>query len=140
MAETVREVMTTPPYTASPGTTLREVARIMRDKDIGDVLITEDGRLRGLVTDRDVAVRCVAEGADCAQETVERAFTGQTVTVGPQTRVGEAVRLMREHSVRRLPVVEEGRPLGVVSLGDLAVERDPRSALADISAAEGNNV
>ncbi|MDA2811563.1 CBS domain-containing protein [Nocardiopsis sp. RSe5-2] len=140
MAETVREVMTTPPYTVAPGTPLRDVARIMRDKEVGDVLIAQDGRLHGLVTDRDITVRCVAEGADCSTETVDRSFTGQTVTVGPDTRVTEAVRLMREHSIRRLPVVEEDRPLGVVSLGDLALERDPRSALADISAAEPNNM
>ncbi|WP_017626740.1 CBS domain-containing protein [Nocardiopsis chromatogenes] len=140
MAATVRDVMSAPPHTAAPDTTLAEIARTMRDEDIGDVLIVEGDRLRGLVTDRDLAVRCVAEGADCSTATVADAFTAPTVSIAPEEHVNNAVRLMREHSIRRLPVVEQGRPLGVVSLGDLALERDPRSVLADISAADGSDV
>lgn len=139
MAATVRDVMTAPPHTAEPDTTLAAIARTMRDEGIGDVLIVEGDRLRGLVTDRDLAVRCVAEGVDCSTATVAEVFTGRTVSIEPEARVGDAVRLMREHSVRRLPVTEQGRPLGVVSLGDLALERDPRSVLADISAADDNS-
>ena len=117
---------------------MTDVARIMRDEDIGAVLVTDEDRLRGLVSDRDLVVRVFAEGEDPGRTTVARACSEDLVTVGPDDELDVAVRVMREHAVRRVPVVEEGRPVGIVSLGDLAVERDPGSALGDISAAGPN--
>ena len=100
--------------------------------------MTEGERLRGLVSDRDLVVRALAEGADPDETTVARACSEDLVTVEPEEDLDRAVQLMREHSVRRIPVVEGGHPVGIVSLGDLAVERDPESALGDISAARPN--
>ncbi|MDA8369775.1 MAG: CBS domain-containing protein [Nocardiopsaceae bacterium] len=138
MADKVRDVMTAPPYTVSPRATLREAATIMRDKDIGDVIVTEGDTIVGVITDRDIAVRCVADGADCNTETVEGACSGRLAIIGPDADIDDAVQMMRENTVRRLPVVENDRLVGVLSIGDLALERDPRSALADISAAAPN--
>ncbi|HZG05991.1 MAG TPA: CBS domain-containing protein [Streptomyces sp.] len=137
MARKVREVMTADPVTTSPQTTLNEVARLMRDRDIGDVLIVEGDELRGMVTDRDLVVRGMAEnsGGDTA---VREVCSDTLVTASPDDEITRAAQLMREHAVRRLPVVDHGHPVGVLSIGDLAVERDPDSVLADISAGAPN--
>ncbi|GAA2259705.1 oxidoreductase [Streptomyces ruber] len=139
MTQYVRDIMTGHPVTVEPLTSVRAVARLMRDQDLGAVLVTEGDRLRGLVSDRDLVVRALAEDGDPDDTTVAGACSEDLVTVGPDDTLDDAVRLMREHSVRRLPVVEDGRhPVGIVSLGDMAMERDERSALADISAARPN--
>lgn len=139
MTQHVRDVMTTDPVTVEPLTSVTEVARMMRDEDIGAVLVTEGGELRGLVSDRDLVVRAVAGGGDPGRTTVATACSEDLVTVGPDDDLGRAVHVMREHSVRRVPVVDEGHhAVGIVSIGDLAIERDPDSALGDISAAEPN--
>jgi CBS domain-containing protein len=135
MPEHVAEVMTHDPDTVDVSATLAEVARIMRDEDVGAVLVTETGRLRCLVTDRDIVVRAIADGRDPGATRVADVCTDALVTLNPQDTVETAIRRMREHDVRRLPVVQGDRPVGIVSLGDLAVDRDPDSALADISAA-----
>src|SRR5688572_26761323 len=137
MAQKVREVMTAAPVTVEPDTDLLTVARLMRDEGIGDVLVAGGkNRLQGLVTDRDLVVRGMAEGGDPQRTAVSEVCSGDLTAVSPDDEVDKAVQLMREHSVRRLPVVEKDRPVGIVSLGDLAIERDEESALADISAAE----
>jgi CBS domain-containing protein len=138
MTQYVRDVMTGDPVTVEPLTSVTAVARLMRDRDLGAVLVTEGDRLRGLVTDRDLVVRSVAEGGDPEQTTVAGACSDDVVTVRSDEELDHAVRLMREHAVRRLPVVDDGRPVGIVSLGDLAMERDPESALGDISVARPN--
>ncbi|GAA2645304.1 CBS domain-containing protein [Streptomyces vastus] len=138
MAKHVREVMTAEPVTVTERTTLPEVAKLMREKNIGDVFITEEDHVRGLVTDRDLVIRAMAEDRDPAATPVREVCSTDLVTVSPQDDIDQAVRLMREHALRRLPVVEEGHLIGALSIGDLAVERDPRSALADISSAEPN--
>ena len=140
MARTVREAMTPDPVEVSPDQTLVEVGRLMRDHGVGAVLVTDGGQLRGIVTDRDIVVRAVAEGLDPQRETVDTVFSGQDlVTVTPDTPMDDAVDLMRRNAVRRLPVVDDGgRPVGIVSIGDLAIEGDGESALADISAAPPN--
>jgi CBS domain-containing protein len=118
---------------------LVEVARIMRDDDVGDVLVTQDDSLRGIVTDRDIVVRAVAEGANPSDQTVDAVFSGgEVVTVTPDTSLEQAALIMREHAIRRLAVVEGGRPVGVVSLGDLAMQEDEDSALAEISSTPPN--
>ncbi|CAL9665502.1 CBS domain-containing protein [Streptomyces sp. enrichment culture] len=138
MTQYVRDVMTGDPVTVEPLTSVTAVARIMRDRDLGAVLVTEGDRLRGLVTDRDLVVRSLAEGGDPGQTTVAGACSDDLVTVRPDEELDRAVRLMREHAVRRVPVVDHGHPVGIVSLGDLAMERDPESALGDISVARPN--
>ncbi len=138
MAERVRELMAEP-VTVPADTTLIEAARLMRDADIGDVLVSDGERLRGVVTDRDLVVRGLAEELTPTGTTVAQLCTRDVVTVHPDDDVQQAVRLMRQAAVRRLPVVDGDRLVGVVSLGDLAIERDERSALADISAADPNS-
>ncbi|AQS66067.1 CBS domain-containing protein [Streptomyces pactum] len=138
MTQYVRDIMTGDPVTVEPQTSVTAVARIMRDRDLGAVLVTDGDRLRGLVTDRDLVVRSVAEGGDPEQTTVAGACSDEVVTVRPDDELNHAVELMREHAVRRVPVVDDGRPVGIVSLGDLAMERDPESALGDISVARPN--
>lgn len=138
MAQHVRDIMTSAPLTVEPQASVRAVAQLMRDQDLGAVLVTEGDRLRGLVSDRDLVVRAIAEGVDPEKTTVVQACSEDLVTVGPDEDLTHAVQLMREHSVRRIPVVDGDRPVGIVSLGDLAIERDPESALGDISAAESN--
>lgn len=138
MSQLVRNFMTRDPLALDARTTAREAARRMRDNGIGDVVVTEDGRLRGIVTDRDLVVRCIAE--DCAPHETEigALCSEQLVTVEPDTEMSEAVRLMETHAVRRLPVVQGQQTVGIISIGDLAVELDPHSPLGKISAAPPN--
>jgi CBS domain-containing protein len=111
----------------------------MADHDIGDVIVVDDGNVSGIVTDRDIVVRAIAKGSEPKTTRVSDVLSGQVQTLGPDASIGDAVRLMTEGAIRRIPVVEGGRPIGIVSIGDLAVERDADSALADISAANPNN-
>jgi CBS domain-containing protein len=135
MGRTVEEVMTKNPRTVNVDGTVLEAAQLMRDNDIGDVIVVEDGEVTGIVTDRDIVVRAVAEGRDAESTTVGEIATTGVEAIEPDASVDDALRMMREHDIRRLPVVKNGRPVGIVSLGDLAVEREPDSTLADISAA-----
>ena len=139
MPQTIREVMSNRPVTVDPGATIRQAAQLMRDHEVGDVIVVDNDRLAGMVTDRDIVVRAVAESHDPAQVTVGDIATTELDCLSPTDSVEEAIRLMRERAVRRIPVVEEGRCVGVVTIGDLAMERDSRSVLADISAAPANN-
>ncbi|MGC9377355.1 CBS domain-containing protein [Streptomyces sp. MH13] len=138
MTQYVRDIMTGDPVTVEPQASVTAVARIMRDQDLGAVLVTDGGELRGLVTDRDLVIRSVAEGGDPERTTVADACSDDVVTVRSDEELNHAVELMRSHAVRRIPVVDDGRPVGIVSLGDLAMERDPQSALGDISVARPN--
>jgi CBS domain-containing protein len=139
MERTVRDVMTPNPREVSADETIVAVAGVMRDEDIGSVIVTDAGQLRGLVTDRDIVVRAVAEGVDPALETVDTIYSGAALaTVAPDTPLDTAADIMREYAIRRLPVVEDGHAIGVVSIGDLAIEIDGDSTLADISASAPN--
>jgi CBS domain-containing protein len=132
----IRQVMTTPPDAVRETATVQEAARLMKTKDIGDVLVEDDqGRLAGIITDRDVAIRATAEGADPKTTKVADAYTRGVSALAPTDTVHDAVRLMRSKNVRRLPVVEDGKAVGIVSLGDISVETAPSSLLADISTA-----
>ena len=133
MVQTVRDVMTADPVTVAKDAPLVEAARLMRDRGIGDVIVTDGDMVQGIVTDRDIVVRGVADGGDPSQMRVDEVVSGEVATVSPDDPVDRAVHVMRDRAVRRLPVVESGKAVGVVSLGDLAMERDPDSALADIS-------
>lgn len=138
MAKTVREVMTEKPLALQEGTTLQEGAHAMREHDVGDVVLLRDDQVTGIVTDRDIVVRGVAEGLHPEESVLAQVASKDLITLTPDASVEEAVDLMRSRAVRRIPVVEDGRPVGIVSLGDLAVERSPESTLADISTADPN--
>ncbi|GIH23899.1 oxidoreductase [Acrocarpospora phusangensis] len=136
--QTVRDVMTTHPTTLPVDAPLIKAAKLMRDQGIGDVLVTKEGLLCGVVTDRDIVVRAVAEGRDVNLTPLGSLCSADVVSVGPEQDSDDVVRLMREKAIRRIPVVEDNRPIGIVTLGDMALERDPTSALSDISAAPPN--
>ena len=113
---------------------------MMRDQEIGDVLVMrDDGTLCGLVTDRDLVVRGLAEGLDPGSASVEEVCNHDPVTLSSDQPVEEAVAVMRQYNIRRLPIVDGENLVGILSLGDLAIEKDPSSALADISKAPANN-
>ena len=121
MGQSIREIMTSNPSTVEPNKTVVEAARIMKQEDAGVVPVTENGRLTGMVTDRDIAIRVVAEGKDPQSTTVQEVASTDLVTIDPQQDLDEALRLMAKHQVRRLPVVEEdGRLVGVVAQADIA--------------------
>ncbi|BCJ60629.1 CBS domain-containing protein [Micromonospora endophytica] len=136
---TVGEFMTTRLVTMDGNDTLAAAAREMRDSAIGDVVVTDGDKVVGIVTDRDIAVRGVAENLDPETTRLNQVTTRDVVTVSQYDDSVAAADLMRTYAVRRLPVVEEGRAIGLVSMGDLAVEREPQSVLADISADDPNN-
>jgi CBS domain-containing protein len=125
MAKTVREVMTSKLCSIDTDKTVAYAAKMMRDEDVGIAPIVEGDRLVGVLTDRDVAVRVVAEGRDPEQVKVTEVASRDLVTLDPQQDLDEALRLMARHQVRRLPVVEEdGRLVGVVAQADVAQQAD----------------
>jgi CBS domain-containing protein len=138
MAHYLRDIMTQKPLTLQTSDTITAAARTMRDGNIGDVVVLENGRIRGILTDRDIVVRALAEGMDPSRTTVGEICSKELTTLAPTDSVEHAVSIMRDRAIRRLPVVEEGHPVGIVSLGDLAVARDPDSVLGGISAAPPN--
>ena len=138
MAKSIKDAMTTKPVSLPASSTVADAAQQMRDLDIGDVLIEEGGRLAGIVTDRDLVVRAVAEGR-APTTTLGDIVSSEVVCITPTDTADDAIRIMREHALRRVPVIENGKPVGIVSLGDLAGERDPRSVLGEISTAPPNH-
>jgi CBS domain-containing protein len=139
MTQAIREVMVTDPVALSSDVSVEDAARHMRDRHIGDVIVLEDEDVAGILTDRDIVIRAIAEGRDPAQTTIGELASRSVATVSPDDTVEAVIGMMRTLAIRRVPVVEAGRPVGIVSLGDLAIERDGDSALADISAAEPSN-
>jgi CBS domain-containing protein len=140
MAESIRELMTSNPATCSPSDTALDAAKAMSAGDFGAVVVAENGgNVRGILTDRDIVVRAVAEGKDPASTEIREIFTTEPTTLSPDASLDEAVTALRDAHVRRLPVVEGDEIVGIVSIGDLALARDEKSALADISAADPNN-
>jgi CBS domain-containing protein len=123
MGKRIQEVMTSNPRSVSPDAPVADASRIMRDEDTGIVPIVEDGKLIGTITDRDIVVRLIAESRDASSATVRDIASTDLVTVDPQQDLDEALRLMAQHQVRRLPVVEEdGRLVGILSQADVARE------------------
>ena len=136
----IEDVMTKTVHCVKESTTVREIACLMRDQNIGDVLVTDDdGKLCGIVTDRDIVVRACAAGKDFDTMTAKDIESEKLVTLEPSASSEEAVRLMRDNAVRRIPVVDHDHIVGIVSIGDLAQQHDPRSALGQISKATPNN-
>ncbi|MFL5962187.1 MAG: CBS domain-containing protein [Gaiellaceae bacterium] len=121
----VREAMTSNPHTVTADSSIAEAARLMRDEDTGIAPITEGQHLVGVVTDRDVAIKVVAEGKDPQTTKVTQIASSNLVTVDPEQDLDEALRLMAEHQVRRLPVVEEdGKLVGILAQADVAHHAD----------------
>ena len=139
MSISIREVMTKDPITIDESATVAEAAKAMKQADIGPTLITSNNKLRGIITDRDIAVRVVAEGQDpTSVKAIDIATTGLK-TLSPDDEAGDAVRLMKENNIRRVVIVENDQPVGIVSIGDLAIALDQNSVLADISSEPPNN-
>jgi CBS domain-containing protein len=116
----ISEIMTTKPVTVGPRATLGEVATLMRQEDCGSIPVVENGRLVGIVTDRDIVVRAIAAGKDPKSTPVSEVMSADPVTVDPKGDVKDAERQMRERQVRRLPVVEDGRLVGIIVTAQIA--------------------
>jgi CBS domain-containing protein len=126
MGQSIRELMTENPCSIDADKSVSYAAKMMRDEDVGLAPIVEGDKLIGTLTDRDIAIRVVAEGKDPDQTTVREVASTNLVTVDPQQDLDEALSLMAKHQVRRLPVVEEdGKLVGVVAQADVAREGDP---------------
>lgn len=139
MAQQLREIMTKAPKVLNVDSTIVEAARVMRESDIGMVLVRNQKGVCGVVTDRDLVVRGLADGCDPAGTTLEKVYSEHLVKLEATESIENAVNLMRKKAIRRIPVMENGECVGVVSLGDLAIERDPQSALGGISSAPANH-
>ncbi|HEU4942081.1 MAG TPA: CBS domain-containing protein [Gaiellaceae bacterium] len=123
----IRELMTENPRAVDADKPVSEAAKLMRDEDVGLTPIVEGDRLVGTLTDRDIAIRVVAEGRDPESTTVSEVASSELVTIDPDQSLDEALRLMAQHQVRRLPVVEEdGRLVGIVAQADVARHGDDR--------------
>ena len=133
----VRDIMTTAPVGVYYSQTIGETARIMRDTQVGAVLVVNDGALSGMVTDRDLVLRGLAEG-EGPDSPVGPLCSGDLIGVAADADFYQAEQLMREHAVRRLPVIDEGQVVGIVSMGDLALTADADSPLAAVSRAQPN--
>ena len=139
MADTVKELIKGDPVTVEASATVEDAAKLMDEKDIGNVLVVENGDVQGIVTDRDIVVRVIAKG-NGADASVREAATTDVETIAADTSIDDAIQKMEQGNIRRLPVVDDdGKPVGVVTLGDLAQAKDKDSALADISSASPNN-
>jgi CBS domain-containing protein len=125
MGKSIRDLMTKNPRTVAPTDHVTDAARLMRDEDAGAVPIVEGDRVTGMLTDRDIAIRLVAEGRDPSSTTVHEIASTRLVTIDPQQDLDEALRLMAQHQVRRLPVVEEdGKLVGILAQADVARAAD----------------
>jgi len=136
--QTIHDVMTFKLTTLPISASVLDAARAMRDANMGDVLVVNNGNLCGIVTDRDMVIRAIAEGREPSTTTLANICSQELSTVSPTDSVDHAIQLMRQKALRRLPVVENGHAVGMVSLGDLAQNRDPQSALGEISTAPPN--
>ncbi|MCA1553431.1 MAG: CBS domain-containing protein, partial [Chloroflexi bacterium] len=138
---TVKEVMTHSVAACSPDTTLMEAAKLMSDLNIGNVVVVEDGKADGIITDRDITVRAVAKGADIRTERIKDYMTPNPVTGKTDWDLDKVADTMAKHQVRRLPIVDNGQVVGIVSLGDVARHDEHKSAVAgslkDISQPSG---
>ena len=125
---TVREMMSGNPESIDADATVQDAARIMQDLNVGSVPVLAGGRVAGIVTDRDITIRVIAENRSPAKVPVREIATADPLTVSPNTDVNTAAELMAKHQVRRLPVVDDGKLVGMLSLGDVSVEGDSREA------------
>ena len=136
--ELVRDVMTPNPIMLLESATVQSAALAMREADVGDVVVMNGEHVSGILTDRDIVVRFVADAADPARSPIGEICSPAVTYVNTDDPLDAAIELMRDNAIRRLVVMNRGRPVGMVTLGDLALARDPQSVLADISAAPPN--
>lgn len=139
MAQTVQEIMTPDPICLAPAATVVDAARAMKDNDIGAVIVADSEHIEGIVTDRDIVLRAVASGLEPEATSLSEVCTPDTVALAPNDSIEHAIDMVRDMAIRRIPVAENGRPVGIFSIGDLAAVRDEHSALAEISEAPPNN-
>lgn len=133
MSTQVKNIMTTDLVTASPFDPVDRIAAMMRQHDLGNLPVVDGGDLTGIVTDRDIVVRCVAMGRQPAATFASDVCSPELHTIDPEGSTKDAAAIMRQHALRRLPVVDGSKLVGMVSIGDLAQSQDPDSPLADIS-------
>jgi CBS domain-containing protein len=126
MAKSVRDAMTEDPRSIGASASVVEAARLMREGHIGSLPITDDGKLVGMITDRDITTRVVAEAADPKMTSVGDVCSRDLISVEPDESLEEAVQLMARHQVRRLPVVENGRLVGIVAQADIALKENEK--------------
>jgi CBS domain-containing protein len=126
MAKSIRDTMTENPRSIKASASVVEAARLMREEHIGSLPITDDEQLVGMITDRDITTRVVAEAADLKMTSVEDVYSRDVITVEPDKGLEEAVELMARHQVRRLPVVENGRLVGIVAQADIALRENEK--------------
>ena len=124
MAKSVRDAMTEDPRSIGKSVSVVEAARVMREQDIGSLPITDDEMLVGMITDRDITTRVVAEAADPGMTPVGDVYSRDLISVEPDKDLEEALQLMARHQVRRLPVVENGRLIGIVAQADIALSEN----------------
>ena len=132
----VKELMTQDPATLGPNATIGEAATLMKQEDCGSIPIVDDGRLVGIVTDRDIVVRAIAAGKEPKRTRISEIMSADPITVRPDDSVNDAEQAMRERQVRRLPVVEDGRLVGIIVTAQLArneSERETGETIKDIS-------
>jgi CBS domain-containing protein len=134
MTTKLRDIMGPAPVSMAATEPVSAAAKVMKEHGIGTVLIVADGRLSGLVTDRDIALRVLADNRDPATTRVGDICGAELAVLGPDDDVDQAARLVRERAVRRIPVVQDGTPVGVVSIGDLALNKDQAPALSCVPA------
>jgi CBS domain-containing protein len=127
MAKSVRDAMTENPRSIGTSASVVEAARVMRQEHIGSLPITDDDQLVGMITDRDIATRVVAEAADPKTTSVGDVYSRDLVSVEPDEDLEEALQLMARHQVRRLPVVEDGRLVGIVAQADIALKENEKT-------------
>jgi CBS domain-containing protein len=130
MARTIREIMTPNPKTAQPDTPIAEVAQLMKDEDVGSIPVVEGGNLVGIVTDRDLTILALAQRKP-ADAPVRDFMTTRPQTASPDTTIHAAAQIMQDHQIRRLPVTDGDRLVGIVSLGDLAVDTESEGLKAE---------
>lgn len=138
MSESISEVMSRNPVTLQADDTVTRAAQMMRDKDLGDVIVLDGDRICGVVTDRDIVVRAIAGGEPPDSVRLGDICSRDLTTLSSTATVDDAIRLMGENAIRRIPVIDGDKPVGIVSLGDLAIDRDPGSVLGTVSAASPN--
>lgn len=139
MANTVRDVMTKDPVALSSDSTVTEAAKAMKDFRIGSVVVMEEDRPYGIVTDRDITVRVVATGSDPSKTRLADICTHDLAVVRPDQSVEEAIQVMKSHHVKRVVVMTDSKLEGIVSLGDLASRGVDEDLQDDLSRAEPNN-
>jgi CBS domain-containing protein len=138
MAKTVRDMMSKTVESLGPADSVIQAARLMKDLDVGSIPVVEHGKVCGIITDRDIVLRVVASGGDVNSRSIREVMTDRIVVAAPDWDLARAAKTMAEEQIRRLPVVENGQLVGMLALGDVAVDghkdRVSGEALSEISA------